>query len=475
MQMQFSWRTITPGNIPLASHHRVIRTSRILNVFPSFQILTFFNLIPRHETVENGTFCQRFHRISIWRVVTTFTIFTFLALLLLHDIIYFFMDKAFWTSYMQSDNRIVTLLVSVRYILIFIKNCTAVFVFALKSRNMSIYLTRMNALVAKLRITRRQEKVNRILFVILYLIPFLLIGLRVFISAIVIAKSSYAYRTVPFGLLQAPVWARYTFYFFAEFLGGVLSFAVYIQISAFARVLWLFCRIFNKQIIALREKLSHDNTKKGHQINRVQFLNDVLKIRCLHEDIIEACSDHEQLFSFQILLGILTNACIVFSTLASFFTPSLSTEACCVYVLSILGFLYIMFLLPLFPIQLNEESGCTLEFLQTLAHKRHMMRAEQLSSTSHNPSDAVDNMEIISLAAFLQRAYTKPLTISAGGFMDLTRSFVISVGAVIIGFTIFLMERVESQVDLSTGTGTLCHNSSRPFMRVIREIRPVII
>ncbi|XP_055342953.1 uncharacterized protein LOC129591350 isoform X2 [Paramacrobiotus metropolitanus] len=278
MQMQFSWRTITPGNIPLASHHRVIRTSRILNVFPSFQILTFFNLIPRHETVENGTFCQRFHRISIWRVVTTFTIFTFLALLLLHDIIYFFMDKAFWTSYMQSDNRIVTLLVSVRYILIFIKNCTAVFVFALKSRNMSIYLTRMNALVAKLRITRRQEK-----------------------------------------------------------------------------------------------------------------------------------------------------------------------------------------------------SGCTLEFLQTLAHKRHMMRAEQLSSTSHNPSDAVDNMEIISLAAFLQRAYTKPLTISAGGFMDLTRSFVISVGAVIIGFTIFLMERVESQVDLSTGTGTLCHNSSRPFMRVIREIRPVII
>lgn len=248
-----------------------------------------------------------------------------------------------------------TLLIALRYILIFWKNCSALMFFQYKSRRLRTYLVDLTALVTKLHIPRRTEKSHFIKFIVLYLLPFALIAVRVTFSALQIANYR-PYRTVTFGFLRAPAWGKYTFYFFAEIIGGVLAVAVYVQISAFASVLIVCCKAVNKQIeVACDSAIPGSRFEKYAKSSRSTFVCKIAELRSLHEDLIQLCNQHEDLFSLQLLVGILDNSFIVFSTLASFFAPYLNTMSIGVYSFSIASFIYIMGLLPYFPIRLNEE------------------------------------------------------------------------------------------------------------------------
>lgn len=326
-----------------------LKIADIFRTVPTFQILVYFLLIPLHSST--GGFCSRLRRVSPPQFACTLFVLGFLFCILIHDVIHFFIDSEFWAKYFRGGNRIVSLLIQIRYILIFWKNASTVFLFGFKSRHLRKYMVDLNLLVTKLDISRKCGRRHFIIALILYLIPFLLKGIRVAISAYFIAKTE-PYKSVTFGFLCAPVWAKYTFYFFAEILGGILAEAVFIQISGFARILKICCGVINDRIEA---SCSHHLSNQYQDQQLETFLSKITELRCLHEELIEIYNQHEELFSFQILAGVLNNAFILFSSLASFFAPNLRIASICVYSLSLVNFLYIMFLLPFFPIQLSEE------------------------------------------------------------------------------------------------------------------------
>lgn len=73
-----------------------------------------------------------------------------------------------------------------------------------------------------------------------------------------------------------------------------------------------------------------------------------------------------------------------------------------------------------------SQSQRTVEILQMLIHKRQIVQTEDQANTEGLSG------EFLVLTCFLQRTITKPLVISAGGFMQFTRSFVITVGGTFI-------------------------------------------
>ncbi|OQV23815.1 hypothetical protein BV898_02167 [Hypsibius exemplaris] len=267
-------------------------------------------------------------------LITLFTL-VFLFLVLVHDVIYFFMDKDFWTKYFANGSRIITLLLSIRTILIFWKNGASTFLFLWKSRYLHRYLVELNAMVLQIPMAPKMEKRHRATF-------------------------------MPFS----------------------------------HRFLRRRCAHLNARLTTLYLRL-----KEEKDLPSPAFQAEVQSLRDFHELLIDLCNKHEGLFSLQILVAILNNSFVVFSSLASFFTPGVSQAAIGIYLISIIAFVYAILLLPFFHIQLSEESGKTIEIFQDVVHKR--------SQTTHRPID-----EFILLTYFLQRAMTKPLVVTAGGFME---------------------------------------------------------
>ncbi|OQV23819.1 hypothetical protein BV898_02171 [Hypsibius exemplaris] len=437
--MQLHWNTV-PRTITQNYATRKVEISPQIRIFPSYPILFYFYMIPRVDLAHNVP--SRFHNTSLFRMLITLFTLVFLFLVLVHDVIYFFMDKDFWTKYFANGSRIITLLLSIRTILIFWKNGASTFLFLWKSRYLHRYLVELNAMVLQIPMAPKMEKRHRATFMVVFSFPFVLMALRV-AASIYSLTLTRADRMVNFGFIRAPLWARMFFYHFAEIIGGnnninkflgiweiflfpgILCIASYVQVAVFTSLLRRGCAHLNARLTTLYLRL-----KEEKDLPSSTFQAEVQSLRDFHELLIDLCNKHEGLFSLQILVAILNNSFVVFSSLASFFTPGVSQAAIGIYLISIIAFVYAILLLPFFHIQLSEESGKTIEIFQDVVHKR--------SQTTHRPID-----EFILLTYFLQRAMTKPLVVTAGGFMELTRSFVVTIGAVVLGFALFLMERVE--------------------------------
>ena len=74
----------------------------------------------------------------------------------------------------------------------------------------------------------------------------------------------------------------------------------------------------------------------------------------------------------------------------------------------------------------NKE---TVELLWQIVHQRQAANLQaSMLKNDLNECRLEDFEESITLHSFLQRAVNKPLIVSAGGFAELTRSFLVTVG-----------------------------------------------
>ena len=216
--MQLQWNTVSRTMAEsFAANRREI--SRHMRVWPAYGILSYFYMIPRVDLAHSSQ--SRFHKTSLFRMLLVLLTLSFILLVLLHDAVYFVMDRDFWTRYLASGSRIITLLLALRSILTFWKNCASVFLFLYKSKGLYRYVVELDGVVGQVTTFQagKVARTHRITFAVVYFCPFFLMAARVVLTTLGLLQGQ-ADRLVTLGFVQVPYWTRVVYYHFAEIIGG---------------------------------------------------------------------------------------------------------------------------------------------------------------------------------------------------------------------------------------------------------------
>ena len=217
----------------------------------------------------------------------------------------------------------------------------------------------------------------------------------------------------------------------------------------------------------------------------------LVAVRARYEALVRLYTAYERLFSPQIVCGLINNGLIIFASVASFFKMGESAYWHGIHVLSCAGYLFIIVVMSLFPIHLHEEvreegtsflvgihvneqinkksinqsinlmvytsfapliksnnqatnTECQRPFISQSLQTTELLQdvIYKYQTIQHDPADRGISRELketgtedfFLLYGFLQRTITKPLVVSAGGFVELTRSFIVSVRTEICAF-----------------------------------------
>ncbi|OQV15934.1 hypothetical protein BV898_09857 [Hypsibius exemplaris] len=414
----------------------------LMRVAPSWYILSYLQLIPQvsDPNCSFRTKCRK-PRFCFRLVLVTIT-FTYLFAMFLHDVINLFFNKSFWITYMANTNKIITLLILLKPLAMDWKNGLAFLLFAYKSPGLSAFIFDITKLIQHLGVTDRQKIRHQITFVVCYCVPVILNIFRVTLFALFLFHGETRSTTIPYGFLQVPRYVVFIMGGLTQVTGELLAFSVYVQIAAFADAMVQCCRRVNAQLVELRINIEVPEKR----LKYITFRQRVLEVRKSYEGLVHLHAEYEAIFSLQIVCGVINNGLIIFASVASFFKMGESDYWYIMHALSCATFLFIIMMVSVFPIHLHEESLKSSELLQDVIYKYQMAQySTEASEDASIDSEFRDNWaeDSFVLYGFLQRTVTKPLVISGGGFVELTRSFTISVIALIIGFTLFLLEQFE--------------------------------
>ncbi|OQV15931.1 hypothetical protein BV898_09854 [Hypsibius exemplaris] len=423
-------------------------------IFPAWHILWHLQLIPhgKHDRVDPD---QR--RTLVKRCLALVLILTTFVTAFLHEGIIWLKNQQLSDLFLNSGNRIVLLLTCSRAILTLLHICLTTTLFLWRAGGIPRYVGKTQTLSERLGIGQTEKHRHRRIFVCLFFVPVFINAGRLLLFLVYLMKLNWLIKPVSYEVLRVSQGvASFAFEWFAEILGSTVTLSIILQVASCARILRECLKAINTRLKALRDRV---DDPKDHEVEMRETEREVLEIRVLYEALVKLFCRHEATFSLQILGAIMTTSMTLFAQLSSFFKPDLTVIGVAIYAMGFTVGVYVLFIMCVFPIQLYEESLRTSETLQEIIHKRQLGKNLSYNKPENQMNPREDDPALQLLFSFLQRSITKPLAVSAGSFVYITRSFLITVTAVMAGFLLFIIERVENQQQRSAMSCN-CRNSS---------------
>ncbi|XP_055338402.1 uncharacterized protein LOC129588260 [Paramacrobiotus metropolitanus] len=418
---------------------KVIPVWHILSVFlPLPNIPEYGNIDKPKRTSSNIVTVIRFSK----TVITCVILVTFFV----HEAVNLVANRKDWEKYYVNANKIITLLTLMRCTVTSLKNMSAVLIFLSHMGRMKAYLSTINLLLANLNMSRARRHRHCMVGILMFM-PFVILIPACCYFGVTFLNNMAKYHPdkskVPFGIFRLDIETAFVITLCGDMFGTIIAVSIYVLIGTLARILKECCVVLNGRLRRIRKKAEADDAGFTY----VTFQQDIHELRSLYEQIVEAYLQYEHAFSSQIVMGIVGSSLLMFASVSSFFKPNLTKDWIIAHALALIITFYAVVTLCFHPIQLHEESRRIIENLQTVIHSRQMRYLSKKNPAEKERKEEVDDgsrmEEYFSLFTFLQRTVTTPLVVSAGGFVELTRAFIISLIAMLIGFVLFLLEQYE--------------------------------
>ncbi|XP_055356697.1 uncharacterized protein LOC129601817 [Paramacrobiotus metropolitanus] len=428
-------------------------------IIPVWHILRLFLLIPSGHYPHDSS--QRKSH-PIWRYLRlTFLVFLvlFLTFVFAQDLLLWVFNKSLWLKLFSGNNRILMLLVHIRSTAVLGKNWAIIMLFVLRSRSLRGYIDgNFKNLLNLFPVSRRRQQIHQILCAAIFVVPILISMVRLGFAAFIVYTKGDPNDRIPFYFRFINKWVLYTASYIAEIVGSLLAWSIVVFLASLGRILKECSEQFNKKLVTLRDEIRIVHKNGLSRSEYKEFIRKVADIRDNYEQLVDVFNEHEGLLSAQTFVAVVGYFMMTFSSLAGFFRPGgLSTLGFIIAALGCMMYFYQMAVICVYPIRLHEESEKSVEILQQIIyfHQRssgHSGRVPQLSEATTTVEDLhMQIKDFQELYSFLQRILTKPLSLTVVGFADLNRSFLVTIAATVIGFTLFLLEQAEGQEYRSAG------------------------
>ncbi|GAV06615.1 hypothetical protein RvY_16574-2 [Ramazzottius varieornatus] len=356
----------------------------------SWHVLSYLLLIPDpssnlEHTRRHLSFYPHFLARKILILSTTLLLWVFLFLAILNV----FNNQSAWRDYTTSPNKIISLLIILRPVVVNWKSSTAILQFALNSRHLTRFLVALKRFEVHVTVSHRQTIKHRRLFYAIVAFPVSLYILRYVLFG---RMMHHLKQKASLGSInpnnQTSISAVQIFeettYVIISGVGAFLALCINVQMAFYASVLKEYCTCLNKRLADLRDRLM----KQDLCFKYKPFQTELQDLRGIFEDLINLHSHFESIFGLQILAGIINHLLVTFSSIAAFFQyNNQPVEWFIFHGSSCVSFVYTLLLLSIFPIRLHDQSIQTAETVQSLMYHYQLINSRNYYDIQGFPKD----------------------------------------------------------------------------------------